>query len=259
MKRVRKSAEIPDRLFLYAQLHPHDTWDKFHHRDRNGYKQVKQQLMKDQYGLCAYCEISIRLTDNEDLVDDFRVEHFHPKTGTENHEHNYHLDWNNMLGACHGGSHPYVEDAKYRYSAAKEDRSCDVPKGCKSLDTRILNPLEIPGNIRLFKYDPFSGEMQVDETQCEGKLRKRAKVTIKELNLNAPRLKRLRKAVLDVLQEQVDASLQQGRPLALILSELAEELLDPGQDGRYPDFFTAIRWFLGEAAEDFLRKRDFVI
>lgn len=75
-------------------------------------------------------------------------------------------------------------------------------------------------------------------------------MTIKELNLNAPRLKRLRKAVLDVLQEQVDASLQQGRPLALILSELAEELLDPGQDGRYPDF-TAIRWFLGEAAEDF--------
>ena len=68
MKRVRKSAEIPDRLFLYAQLHPHDTWDKFHHRDRNGYKQVKQQLIKDQYGLCAYCEISIRLTDNEDLV-----------------------------------------------------------------------------------------------------------------------------------------------------------------------------------------------
>ncbi|MDD7380056.1 MAG: hypothetical protein PUG39_02275, partial [Succiniclasticum sp.] len=85
MKRVRKSAEIPERLFSYTQLHPHDTWDKFHHRDRNGYKQVKQQLIKDQYGLCAYCEISIRLTDNEDLVDDFRVEHFHPKTGTENH------------------------------------------------------------------------------------------------------------------------------------------------------------------------------
>lgn len=133
MKRVRKSAEIPDRLFLYAQLHPHDTWDKFHHRDRNGYKQVKQQLIKDQYGLCAYCEISIRLTDNEDLVDDFRVEHFHPKTGTENHEHNYHLDWNNMLGACHGGSHPYVEDAKYRYSASKKDRSCDVPKKAVNL------------------------------------------------------------------------------------------------------------------------------
>lgn len=259
MKRVKKASEAPELLAAYARQHPHDTWDHFHHRERKGYRQVKEQILRDQYGLCAYCEISIRLTEEDDEIDDFRVEHFYPKASTEVTGHNYHLDWQNMLGVCHGGSQPYVAEAKYRYSSSKEDRSCDVPKGSKEIHFGILNPLQVPARICLFKYSFFNGEMQVDEAVCRGEMRKRAAATIRELNLNAPRLMRLRKAVIDTLQDEVEALLTQGFTVETALGKLAEELLVPGEDGRYPDFFTTIRWFLGPPGEKVLERRGYSI
>ena len=259
MKRVQKSPEEPGLLARYKQRYPHDTWEKFHHRSRDGYRQVKQQILHDQHGLCAYCEINIKLTEEEDRVDDFRVEHFHPKTGTENAECNYHLEWKNMLGACHGGSQPKVAEAGYRFSKTKEDRSCDVPKGGKSINTEILNPLQIPAKETLFSFDSFSGAMSVDEEKCPEMLRRKAENTIVELNLNAPRLKRLRKAVIEVLQDQVTEMVGQGLSVEETMDQLAHELLVPNSEDYYPAFFTTIRWFLGEAAEIVLRERDYVI
>ena len=61
------------------------------------------------------------------------MEHFYPKSETDFAVHNYHLDWQNLLGVCHGGSQPNVEDAEERFSKRKIDRSCDVPKGGKLL------------------------------------------------------------------------------------------------------------------------------
>ncbi|MBR4909634.1 MAG: TIGR02646 family protein [Acidaminococcaceae bacterium] len=259
MKRVQKSPEEPVLLARYKLRHPHDIWENFHHRSRDGYRQVKQQILRDQHGLCAYCEINIKLTDEEDRVDDFRVEHFYPKTGTEREECNYHLEWKNMLGVCHGGSQPLVTDARYRFSKAKEDRSCDVPKGGKSISTVILNPLQIPAKERLFSFDSFSGTMSVDEENCPEMLRNKAANTITELNLNAPRLKRLRKAVIEVLQDQVVELAGQGIPVEEAMAQLAGELLVPNSDDNYPAFFSTIRWYLGEAAENVLRERDYII
>ena len=39
MKRVQKSPEEPELLTRYRQRYPRDTWDKFHHRSRDGYRQ----------------------------------------------------------------------------------------------------------------------------------------------------------------------------------------------------------------------------
>ncbi len=259
MKRVQKSPDEPVLLARYKQRYPHDTWDKFHHRSRDGYRQLKWQILHDQHGLCAYCEIDIRLTDEENMVDDFRVEHFHPKNGTEYEEKNYHLEWENMLGACHGGSQPRVEGAGYRFSRIKEDRSCDVPKGGKSIQAEILNPLQIPAKERLFSFDSFSGAMSVDRESCPDALRIKAENTIRELNLNAPRLKRLRKAVIEVLQEQVAEMTGLGMSVGDSLEQLAKELLVPNSEDKYPAFFTTIRWFLGEAAETVLRERNYLI
>jgi len=259
MKRVQKSPEEPELLARYKRRYPHDTWDKFHHRSRDGYRQVKHQIIHDQHGLCAYCEINIKLAEEEDRVDDFRVEHFHPKTGTEWDERNYHLEWKNMLGACHGGSQPLVEDAGYRFSKIKEDRSCDVPKGGKSINKMILNPLQIPAKERLFIFNSFTGEMTVDKERCPEMLRKKAENTIEELNLNAPRLKRLRKAVIEVLQEQTAELSGQGFSVEEAMDQLARELLVPNSEDNYPAFFTTIRWFLGEAAENVLRERDYIL
>ena len=259
MKRVQKTPEEPALLSRYKLRHPHDIWENFHHRSRDGYRQIKRQILHDQHGLCAYCEINIKLTDEEDRVDDFRVEHFHPKTGTEKEERNYHLEWKNMLGVCHGGSQPLVAEARYRFSKVKEDRSCDVPKGGKSINKEILNPLQIPARERIFSFDSFSGAMQVDEAGCPEMLRKKAENTIVELNLNAPRLKRLRRAVIEVLQDQVTELAGQGIPVEDVMEQLARELLVPNSEDYYPAFFTTIRWFLGEAAEHVLQERNYVI
>lgn len=259
MKHIEKSPVEPERLARYRQYHPRDTWDKFHKRDRVGYHQLKEQLLRDQHGLCAYCEITICLSDTDEELDDFRVEHFHPKTGTERSRHNYHLDWQNLLGVCHGGSQPYVAEARYRYASRAEDRSCDVPKSDKALTDVILNPLKIPASARLFKYDSFTGAMEVDEETCPAELVRKARRSLQELNLNCGRLKRLRRAVLEVLQEQVDSLLGEGMSLEDALALLAREMLDPGPNGRYPAFFTCIRWFLGSAAEAFLAGRHYEV
>ena len=104
MKRVYKSKEEPEMLRQYRLRNPEETWEHFRRRCRKGYKQVREAILRDQHGLCAYCEVGIKLAEEEGEVDDFRVEHFYPKNATQEHGHNYHLDWRNLLGVCHGGT-----------------------------------------------------------------------------------------------------------------------------------------------------------
>lgn len=258
MKRIFKSSETPPILKKFIKYNPNEKWERFRRAGRKGYRQVKEQLLKDQHGLCAYCEISIRLADDEESVDDFRVEHFHPKGETDFKVHNYHLDWQNLLGVCHGGSQPNVEEAKWRFSRRKRDRSCDVPKGGKPINEYILNPLEIPADTRLFKYAEINGKMFVDEETCPQELVEKAKNSIRELNLNAPRLMRMRKTVIDVLQEEIEVSLLSGMEIEEVAKVLAETFLLPDDQGNYQDFFTVIRWFLGDVAEDVLREKNYM-
>lgn len=253
MKRVYKSKHEPESLYKFRHKYPEETWEHFRRRVRYGYKEVKKQILQDQHGLCAYCEISIKLAEDENEVDDFRVEHFFPKSSTMQHTHNYHLDWRNLLGVCHGGSQPFVPDAKWRYSSQKRDRSCDVPKGGKPISNIILNPLKIPGRVRIFRYAEHSGKMFVDEENCPKYLRRKAQSTISELNLNAPRLMRMRRAVIEKLEEDIALELEQGAQLEDVLSVLAETCLLPNYEGISLPFFSVIRWYLGEAAEKVIR------
>lgn len=255
MKRVFKSKEIPKQLKIFSESFPHEQWERFRRHSRRGYKEVKAQILRDQRGLCAYCEISIKLAENEAEIDDFRVEHFFPKGETEDHGRNWHLKWQNMLGVCHGGSQKGVAGADWRYSDRKTDRTCDVPKGGKDLSDIILNPLKIPANKRLFKYLAYNGKMLVDEATCPPYYARKAKNTIKELNLNAARLKRMRLVVIQTLQDELEANLARGMELEESLDLLAELFLAPDKDGNYTAFFTTIRWYLGEAAEKFLSAR----
>ena len=80
MKRVYKCKEEPEGLKRYRTNYPWESWEHFRRRARRGYQVVKQQILHDQHGLCAYCEISIKLAEEEGEVDDFRVEHFYPKS-----------------------------------------------------------------------------------------------------------------------------------------------------------------------------------
>lgn len=259
MKKIFKSKIEPKQLKLFAQAFPKETWEHFRRRSRRGYKEVKKQIYKDQHGLCAYCEISIKFAESEDDIDDFRVEHFHPKSETDNKSKNWHLNWENMLGVCHGGSQKDVPNADWRYSSRKNDRSCDIPKGGRDLSHIILNPLYIPAATRLFSYVEHNGRMMVDTTTCPEKLAKKANNTIRELNLNARRLRRMRLVVINVLQEEIENGLRQGLEFEECLELLAEGLLTPDKDGAYRPFFTVIRWYLGPAAERFLARSGYKI
>ena len=214
---------------------------------------MREAILRDQHGLCAYCEVGIKLAEEEGEVDDFRVEHFYPKNATQEHGHNYHLDWRNLLGVCHGGSQPYVPDPEWRYSSQKRDRSCDVPKGGREITKYILNPLKIPGKIRLFRYAEHSGRMYVDEDTCPKDLQGKARSTIRELNLNAPRLMRMRREVIHTLEDQISEELSKGRDLDEVLEMLATICLLPDYNGVTLSFFSVIRWYLGEAAEEVIR------
>ena len=254
MKRIFKRLQEPELLKQYRTMYPDEIWEHFRRRCRKGYKEVKKAILEDQHGLCAYCEIGIKFAENENEVDDFRVEHFYPKAGT-----NYHLDWKNLLGVCHGGSQPDVPNPQWRFSNYKKDRSCDVPKGGKEITRRILNPSQIPAEHRLFRYAEHTGRMYVDEASCPERLRKKAKNTIKELNLNAPRLMRMRKVAIQALEDEISLNVESGVELDDILQELAENLLLPDECGRTAPFFTVIRWYLGDAAERVLAARNYKI
>lgn len=253
MKRVYKNQQEPEALRTFRRKYPEETWEHFRRRSRMGYKQVKECILRDQHGLCAYCEISIKLAEQEPEVDDFRVEHFFPKGATLEGKHNYHLDWRNLLGVCHGGSQPYVPQAEWRYSSQKRDRSCDVPKGGKAIADIILNPLKIPGKVRLFRYAEHSGKMFVDEETCPKHLQWKARSTIRELNLNAPRLMRMRLEVIHKLEDEIAAELEQGLTLTEVLEVMAESFLVPNYEGISLPFFSVIRWYLGDAAERVIR------
>ena len=255
MKRIYKRAEEPYRLKRYRERWPNETWDRFHRYDRDGYREIKKALLEDQHYLCAYCEIDIKfvdeLTDPEGTIDDFRVEHYIPKSSTQDGSHNYHLDWWNMLGVCHGGSQAKVVDPKHRYSKLSADRTCDVPKSDKKITGGILDPLKIPKRTRLFCYAENSGKMMVDEKACPPSLIQRAQNTIQELNLNAPRLMRMRKAVIDKLDERITMEQADGRNFDEILQEMAQMFLIPYENKSLP-FFSVMRWYLGKYAEQLI-------
>ena len=262
MKRIYKNPEEPYNLQRYRLRFPDETWERFRRYSSKGYDEIKARLLKEQHGLCAYCEITLKQTDEDGTLDDFRVEHFYPKSATEEDGHNYHLDWENLLGVCHGGSQAAVVDAEKRYSTLKTERTCDVPKSDKEISSKILNPLTLPMEKRIFHYSS-KGKMFVDDKFCPEELRVAAESTIKELNLNSLRLQRLRREVIQRVQDELygmtcDPELTPEQLESLEL-ELAYAWLTPNAEGNYLPFFSAIRSVLNEGAEHYLAEQDYKV
>jgi len=68
MKRVYKSKEEPELLRQYRLHNPEETWEHFRRRCRRGYKQVREAILRDQHGLCAYCEVGIKLAEEDSRI-----------------------------------------------------------------------------------------------------------------------------------------------------------------------------------------------
>lgn len=248
MKNTLKSQE-PNQLKNYVAANPANTWDQFK-RNKKKRTAVQERLTIDQSGICAYCEINLKAADSTGVAD-FRVEHFHPKSDTSTSK-NWHLDWQNLLAVCHGGSRPDVVDARTRFSAL---HSCDVPKGNNNWDAIILNPLNLSKDYCLFKFDRSTGGMHINEANCNTArvCIIKAKNTVDNLQLDSPRLRQHRKVALDQLGAQLRLKLSQGHTLEEARRYLATTHLRKNSSHHWPAFFSAIRDYLGIYAEEHLK------
>nr|CAA6805702.1 MAG: TIGR02646 family protein [uncultured Thiotrichaceae bacterium] len=261
MKKVLKCAE-PTVLLTYRQNNPTNIWRQFR-RNKARYDEVKGDLIRDQGGLCAYCEIDLKQAPQASDKDDFRVEHFHPKSD-QTTGYNWHLDWNNLLGCCHGGSERNVIDAASsapnragRFGCG--DHSCDVPKGNNNWDHIILNPLTLPASPLIFVFQRSNGSVSIHPQNCleAGVSQQQALQTIDNLRLDSPRLQRLRGEVLDQINQNLQSKIQNGMTPDEARRDIARRMLRKNSVGRWPAFFSAIRSYLGQAAEDHLGTIDY--
>jgi len=257
MKKVNKS-DIPQKLEIYFANNPTKTWIDFK-KSKNRYEDIIYKLKQDQGGVCCYCENNFH--QELTIIGDFRVEHFHPKSDTSNSHKNWNLIWSNLLGCCTGGNQN-IENPdflKERYIANHEDRHCDVLKDNNNWDDRILNPLKIPAFPPIFKVSN-NGEMRVLEDNCRnsGISITKAENCLDEekLNLNSPILKGWRASVIENLRNEMIET----EDIELIkenIEDLLSTYLLKDMNGNYSPFFTTIRSYFAEDAEEFLRLHNY--
>lgn len=257
MRKFAKSPRPPESYEKFVAENPAAKWNYLsENKDLQTIKNnLKEALYADQLGLCAYCESKLHLA-NGAAVDDFRVEHFHPK-GDKNSAVNWHLPWTNLLAVCTGGNQNSLADSS---KFTRPDFSCDVPKGERILDDIILNPCcDLGEGDRIF-YFRSDGKMVIHEN-CPTTLRARALACIKELRLSdfdgaSPPAKRLDILRRDVIARVSETIIEETQQLTLsnpqldddeiffiALSSVAEKIIPDPNDP--PSFYSAVSQFLG--------------
>ncbi len=224
------------------------------------YEACRSQLLTDQGGICAFCEIAIH--DNDPLK--CRVEHFHPKSDISP-AHNWALDWNNLIGVCAGGSYRYGIEPHTQEPLA-QNLSCDAHKdqmiqsGSLSAQCEgwILNPTQLIASPSLFQVEKSTGKLRPDIAHCtaipawpgnqHADVQTLVQHTIDMLNLNCDRLCRARLALVRDIERNKKKQRDQGFSAQQGLGNLATHYLRR----RWPGFFTTIRICLGAAAESHL-------
>ncbi|MET4694424.1 retron Ec78 anti-phage system effector HNH endonuclease PtuB [Endozoicomonas lisbonensis] len=254
MKKIGKSSE-PVALTEFRDQNPDAQWKAL--RDTGPYLEIKQQIFQDQGHLCAFCETELP----EERSNHQRVEHFHPKSDVSNPDHNWTLDWENMIGVCMGGSRQTEAD-KVNYQLP-ENLSCDaykdhlisageIPEACEGY---VLNPLRIINTPCLFKFDLRTCELRPDPEACArlqdidnsyDSLETLVAETIRILNLNCSRLVDDRREVLKFFNQAAARARKANN--RHYKAQLAERWFRH----RWPSFFTTRRILLGISAEDWL-------
>ncbi|MEA5163528.1 retron system putative HNH endonuclease [Cereibacter johrii] len=258
MRRISKSPRAPKDYEEFAAANPNANWAAIsENKELQAIKErLKDALYADQLGLCAYCESKLHLARGT-AVDDFRVEHFHPKSD-ETGDVNWNLAWGNLLAVCTGGNQRALADPS---KFTKPDFSCDVPKGDKILDGIILDPSrDIPAGEKIF-YFRSDGRMAVHE-RCPDALRDMALATIRELRLSetegvsppAKRLDTLRRDIISRVSDAISEEIEQVTHLtpglddeevfSIALTTVADKIIPDPNDP--PSFYSAVSQFLGK-------------
>ena len=277
MKLCKKLPE-PATLVAYRTAQPQGSWDDMHDDALNGgqqaYPEIKRTLVRGQRCLCAYCEIRIADGCDDQAIDarkhEQRIEHFHPKSDSSGSV-NWALLWSNMWAVCHGGSQRPAEgvpaDPSQFLEPLPANLSCDsfkehqISAGRLSTSPEgwILSPADVPAFPVLLMFDS-DGTVRphidncADVTLPNNHYPDTATLvasTIEHLNLACVRLSERRRIAGAGLEKQIKRARDQapGVEPATVLTNLARRLFSGSADSPWVQFFTLIRWRLGEAAE----------
>ncbi|MTJ11901.1 TIGR02646 family protein, partial [Anabaena sp. UHCC 0187] len=195
MKNVIKSPEIEELKNYRNRFSSQFKKWKDLKKNRDTLNAIRDTLVSDQKGLCAYCEMSLHENNRS-------VEHFIP-CNQSTKENNHDLDWQNMLAIClpPGG---LKDDDLENPQLLKDSPCCGQKKGGFIPDSRLLNPLNLP-TLRLFKFSSKDGEIRPDEDACDksGIPIENVQFTIDTLELNVQRLKDQRLVVIDEINKEL--------------------------------------------------------
>lgn len=265
MKHVFKGKE-PATLSAYRTKLPNSSWDQMKREAPQAYQGCRLQLIYDQHGLCAYCEIDIR--DNDPLK--CQIEHFYPQAASSTN-HNWALDWRNLLAVCNGGTRKENQDIGFYLEPTDQNLSCDahknrmiqtnrLPERC---DGWILNPLQLAVTSSLFRLEMSTGRLLPDAVACEASqpwpnnqyasIEALVQHSIDAFNLNCDRLTQARLRVIRDIERNKKRQREQGFNSHDGLANLARRYFRIV----WPGFFTTIRLCLGAGAESHLQAVNF--
>lgn len=207
MRRIKKS-QTPNVLTIYAATNCNDSWDTFKKNNAIDASEIKKKIFEEQGDICAYCETDLSI---ENVFEhQRRVEHFNSKSAWRvgQVQPNLHLDWNNVIGVCIGGTD---KDNCERY-VMPDNKSCDSYK--EHLETncrhsklwtgKVVSPLETVLCSQMFQYCMASGELSVNKNHTNSVVfqfndyatsAELLENTLISFNLNCDRLNLARKEV----------------------------------------------------------------
>ena len=201
MKHIVKDQNTPD--FDEFKASANGDWQPTYEGLRDSTKkEVKDSLMKEQGHICCYCERE--LSDN-----DSHIEHFKPRSGEDVDP----LDYANMLCSCQN------------QLKQGEPRHCGHLKGDWFDDQLIVSPLD-PDCEEHFAYTE-DGEIQPATKSDDA-----ARMMIKKMGLNIPKLIAFRKKAIEAFSDE-DLSEQER-------SQFVSGYLIKNTDGMFGEFWTTI-------------------
>lgn len=248
MKRIRRLHEPTRGLGSYLDCVGHDAeWEDFRSHDSgNSYRELLNELIDLQHGLCGYCEIDLKELDRQ-------IEHWIPRSAPIGAPRA--LDVTNMMACCKGGTNsvygstPVRDETRHR-EPVRHHQSCGQKKG-DQVDADLVDPRTLPALPSLTRV-LVNGTIEADAVACEsvGECADRVQRTIEILGLNVRRLRDARerhwRTLNDAWKDHVD---DPG-----VMGEAARGELLP-KNGRLPRFFTTNRSYFGSASERILDER----
>ncbi len=201
MRHIHKSAQEPQALADWKSMASPDWQPAYANMPSHVKRELKRLLMKDQQGLCCYCES--RLRDNDSHIEHFRPQASYPELS---------LDFQNLLCSC---------QSNLRKGAPCH---CGNAKGNWFDETLLISPLS-PDCASRFR---FTGDGHIHPADAHDQA---ARETIAHLNLDIPKLVARRQAALDTF---LDPNLSD-EDFSLFL----QQCLSP--DSEPPEYISAIR------------------